>query len=453
MSGIGAFTSLFENVRRSGKEYKVLCPCHDDSDPSLFLTEKNGKVLFTCRAGCPKSDLVEFFRRAGVLSGGPIPGSYPETFKGQLILERYIYTDATGKPLFYICRTAGKGFPVHSPAGKWGMDGAKPVLYNLPAVIKASHIWIVEGEKDAETLTRMGLTGTTSPGGAVKWKIAFNCYFKAKDVVILPDNDDPGRQHADLVASSLHPIAKSVKILELPDLPAGGDVSDWAKGRDPVDAAEDLCRLADGATEWKPARPVVCLADVKPEKVGYLWKPYLPKRKVALFEGDPGGGKTFLMLAVSAGLSRGCLPGAPRMEPANTLFLSAEDGLADTIRPRLDDLEADVGRIFAPAHPLVLTEEGGFEQLEALIADCGPVLVVLDPLFAFTGPQVNIHRSNDSRAVMARLARIAEKSGTTIAAIRHLTNARIDHRFGNEGDFGRPERFSESFAIDPVQVE
>ena len=132
--GMVAFTSHRKSVRRSGKGWVALCPCHDDTDPSLSLQQKNGTVLFRCHAGCDQGDLVAFFRKVGVLSSGQDAGSLPEYYRDQLIVERYLYTDGSGKARFYVCRTAGKEFPVHSPEGKWGMDGARPVLYNLPAV-------------------------------------------------------------------------------------------------------------------------------------------------------------------------------------------------------------------------------------------------------------------------------------------------------------------------------
>ena len=190
--GMVAFTSHLKSVRRSGKGWVALCPCHDDTDPSLSLQQKNGTVLFRCHAGCDQGDLVAFFRKVGVLSSGQDAGSLPEYYRDQLIVERYLYTDGSGKARFYVCRTAGKEFPVHSPEGKWGMDGARPVLYNLPAVLKSESVWIVEGEKDVGTLKRMHLVGTTSPGGAGKWKKAFNHHLKGKNIVVLPDNDEPG---------------------------------------------------------------------------------------------------------------------------------------------------------------------------------------------------------------------------------------------------------------------
>ena len=97
---------------------------------------------------------------------GRAPGAFPESFRGQLITERYTYTDEAGKPLFYVCRTAGKEFPIHSPTGKWGRDGARLVLYNLAAVLKADDVFAVEGEKDVDKLTRMQLVGTTIARGS-----------------------------------------------------------------------------------------------------------------------------------------------------------------------------------------------------------------------------------------------------------------------------------------------
>ena len=108
-------------------------------------------------------------------------------------------------------------------------------------LVKAEYIWIPEGEKDVESLRKIGLTGTCNAGGALKWTEELNQYLRSDQrITILPDSDTPGRDHAKQVAQSLFGKVASVKVLELAGLPEKGDVSDWLQGRDPEAAAEEL---------------------------------------------------------------------------------------------------------------------------------------------------------------------------------------------------------------------
>jgi hypothetical protein len=114
-------------------------------------------------------------------------------------------------------------------------------------------VYIVEGEKDVDRLVSAGLAATTNPGGAGKWRPEFAAYFTGARVVILPDNDGPGRRHAEQIARTLHGIAVEVKIIALPSLPPKGDLSDWlAAGR----TLDELQRLVDDARPWRAASQV-----------------------------------------------------------------------------------------------------------------------------------------------------------------------------------------------------
>ena len=163
------------------------------------------------------------------------------------------------------------------------------------------------------------------------------------------------------------------------------------------------------------------MADVAPEPVTWLWPPYIPSGKLTLLEGDPGVGKSWVALAIATAVILGCgLPGQPPGVAANVLLASAEDGLGDTIRPRLDAMGADVSRIHAIDGPFTL-DDVGLPALEQAIVRVRPALVVLDPLVAYLGGALDIHRANETRHVMAALARLAEVHGLALLAVRHLT--------------------------------
>ncbi len=188
-------------------------------------------------------------------------------------------------------------------------------------------------------------------------------------------------------------------------------------------------RAKFGATALR----VVNMADVAPETVTWLWHPYIPKGKLTLIEGDGGIGKSWLSCAIACAVSNGRgLPNSEPFEAGNVLMLSAEDGLGDTLRPRLDAVGADVSRIYALAEPLTL-DAAGLLRLEAAIIEHAPQLVIVDPLFAFTGGKVDIHRANEARAVTAPIAAMAERHGCAIVAVRHLNKARGGGNAGNAG--------------------
>jgi len=169
---------------------------------------------------------------------------------------KYVYRDEEKNPLYRVVRKAGKKFFQQRWTGRgWenGLDGTRRVLYRLPALLEADAedpVFIVEGEKDADNLSELGLVATTNPGGAGKWNVVREAdgALAGRDCVIIPDNDEPGRQHARDVAHHLHGKASSVRILNLPALPDKGDVSDWLeKGG----SADQLLQLAMNTAEWQ----------------------------------------------------------------------------------------------------------------------------------------------------------------------------------------------------------
>lgn len=241
-----------KNVKQiKENQWQASCPAHDDKKPSLTATqEKDGKLLLYCHAGCSVNDITAAL-------GIEVRDLFPDKPARRDFVAVYDYKDEAGNLLFQVCRTVDKQFPQRRPDGRgewvYNLQGVKRTIYRLPEVLKAVKageiVFIPEGEKDADNLARLGLTATCNPGGAGKWKKEYTEYFHGARVVILPDNDGPGRKHADQVARSLYGKAKSVKILDLSDLPEKGDVSDWLQGGG---TKEDLLILAEEAPEWKP---------------------------------------------------------------------------------------------------------------------------------------------------------------------------------------------------------
>ncbi len=173
-------------------------------------------------------------------------------------------------------------------------------------------------------------------------------------------------------------------------------------------------------------KTIIRMSDVVAEKVEWLWHPYIPIGKVTLLEGDPGLGKSWFTMGLASYISsKKRLPGSNDRPEGKVLLMSAEDGLGDTIRPRLDALEADASRIYA-YNKSVYLDEDGFAEVEAQIEKVKPSLVIIDPIVAYMGSKVDLFRANETREIMMGLAHIAERNMCAILAVRHLTKGGKD---------------------------
>lgn len=171
------------------------------------------------------------------------------------------------------------------------------------------------------------------------------------------------------------------------------------------------------------------LASVDPAEVRWLYYPYLPAGKLTLLEGDPGVGKSWVSSALAAAVSRGepLIGSSSAPSPSNVLLLTAEDDLADTVRPRLEQMEADLNRIYGVDEALNLSDENGIDSLERLVQETSPALVVIDPIVAYLGGRVDMHKANQVRAVLAPIASLAAQYSTAVLIVRHLSKAGTGH--------------------------
>ena len=155
----------------------------------------------------------------------------------------YRYCDEGGAHLFDVVRRPGHKFLQRRADGQWTLRGVRRVLYRLPQLLAAPTqviVFICEGEKDADNLAALGFVTTTNPGGAGKWRADYSELLRGRPVVILPDNDVAGIEHAAKVRRALLRVAESVRVLQLPDLPPKGDVSDWLANGGSADALLEL---------------------------------------------------------------------------------------------------------------------------------------------------------------------------------------------------------------------
>ena len=295
--------SLLQNVTKTGDGWKACCPAHEDSNPSLSIKEgADGRVLVHCHAAActidqicekvglktadlfPKSPPVSTStepRRSQRKEGNRRPGEpkpdgevFGSSGKAVAELERqkrrkadrsWTYLDADGEPVGIILRwdlPGGKKDirPVSRHPDGWrigGMPDPRP-LYRLPELAGASQVYVTEGEKAADAARSLGLTATTSAHGSQSPGKTDWTPLTGKPVVILPDNDEPGRKYTATVAGilmNLDPPAV-VKVVNLPDLPDKGDIFDWVERRgdavEPEELRKQVEALTDSAEMWTP---------------------------------------------------------------------------------------------------------------------------------------------------------------------------------------------------------
>ena len=177
----------------------------------------------------------------------------------------------------------------------------------------------------------------------------------------------------------------------------------------------------------EPSKPetvkIIRMSDVELTPVEWLWKPYLPFGKLSVLQGNPGEGKTYFAMHLAAACTNGkLLPNMERMEPFNVIYQTAEDGLGDTVKPRLIEVGADLDRVLViddSEVQLTLSDE----RIEKAIIENNARLVIIDPIQAYLGADVDMNRANEVRPIFMRLGQVAQRTGCAILLIGHLNKA------------------------------
>lgn len=215
------------SARKVGSEWVALCPAHDDRNPSLSIRVRDGRVLVHCHAGCSQASVLAALRERGLWNTSP--SATDHVASNRVIVQTYDYLDEQSRLLYQICRYEPKTFRPRRPDGiggwSWGYANVRRVLYRLPAVLEAPIVFLVEGEKDVDRLFSCGFVATTNSGGSeAAWLTEYTESLRGREVVLIPDNDRPGRRRVLRIARALFGQAARLTILEL----AGAkDVSEW----------------------------------------------------------------------------------------------------------------------------------------------------------------------------------------------------------------------------------
>ena len=371
------------------------------------------------------------------------------------VVATYDYTDAAGQLVYQVQRKEDgsidpktgkprKSFIQRRPDGRGGwaydLQGVEPTLYRLPelheAIAQDTLVFIVEGEKKVDVLAEIGVPATCNSGGSKKWREEFAEHFAGADVVIMPDNDDPGREHAKVVAAALAGTAKRVRILDLPDLPAKGDVVDWLGKGGTIERLYDL--VASDARE--PGKePYVSPFHAVPfweiDNPGpqheWLIKGMETLGEVGLIAGESGTAKSFLALDQGMAIARGLSWMGRRVEQGVVLYNAGEGGMGFKTRLRAYREENGIPKdervpfILLPRTIDLYATEDHTDQLIAEIHHWAefcqaPVRKLYIDTFSASTPGADENAAKDMSVVLKRGKRIAEETGVQVSFVQHM---------------------------------
>jgi hypothetical protein len=478
-------------LKRKGKELVGPCPkCGGDDRFAVNIV----KQLFLCRKCGAKGNVIDLgvfldgsdFTHAVTALVGERPQAKPNGNASgkdegtveptQIGVGKWRYEDESGKLLFEVERVEyrypdgsfvlkdgkrKKTFRQRRPDPDWGdwiwnVEGVRVVPYRLPELLEAVGNWhpiaIVEGETKVDLLRSWGIPATCCAGGAGKWKAEHSAFLRGADVIILPDNDEAGRKHCDIVGALLQGIAASVRVLELPNLPAKGDVIDWAKAGGTVEQLHDL--IEREAKPWAPrseqAESNVEVVDDafdtgrngKPEsetaehdfplisfenivldtgRRNYSVKGLLPRSGLVVIWGPPKCGKSFWATDVGLHIALNWEYRGRRVQQATVVYIILEG--RHGFPARIDAFKQHHGVQSAPFHlitkPLDLVRKADalIASIEAQLGDERPGVVFLDTLNrSLVGSE---SKDEDMAAYIAAAGKIEEKFGCLVVIIHH----------------------------------
>lgn len=417
------------------------CPAHNsDSKTSLHITQApDGKCILYCFGGCKTEDIVQKLRLTMEDLFPPKPSPYRQQSR---IVAAYDYTDDAGQLLYQAIRKEPKDFVQRKPDGQgwiYKLNGVVRVLYRLPEVRKAVNtgqtIYIAEGEKDVDNLRALGLVATCNVGGAGKWQSTYSEALQGADVVILPDNDDPGARHGAHVARSLHGIARRVRKINLPGLPDHGDVSDWlAQGH----TADELARLVADAPDWSPVAVDNVHSTSQPSAdtptrryltedeidtlrpPTWLIKGTIPAGEVTLISGPGDAGKTFIVTDMMKRVA----------QYYPVMYGALEDAPGIRVRKRAWEIHHNKpknGNFLMWTQPLDLYDTASVDSFIAEVLPLGLRMITFDTLSRCLGG-ADENSNTDMAIVMSNCERIAHATGAAVVLLHHTTKDGVAYR-------------------------
>ena len=426
---VGRVLAHLPGARPNGRGWQAQCPAHNDDHASLSIAEgDDGRVLVKCHAGCPTAAILRAIR---LELRDLFPAANPTS---RAIQATYDYCDEHGALLFQVVRFVPKGFAQRRRDAigdwLWKLDGIRRVVYRLPDLQGKDAVFVVEGEKDAENLWRLGLPATTNAGGAGKWRTDYANQLRSagvKRVAVLPDNDPAGEAHGRQVARSCHDVGLIVRLLPLPGLAPKGDVSDWLRGHDKAALLEAVraCPVFDPSrlVASVPKLELTSLADLlaePDEATDWLVEDRIPAGAIVLLAGLPKAGKSTLARDLTYAIATG-QPwlGWPTHAGA-VWYLTFEDKRSEVRQhfTRMGATGTEPVRVFAGQAPSGMTG-----TLHELAATERPALIVVDTLQRL----IRAKDLNDYAEVTRcfdPLLRLARETGATLLLLTHSSTHR-----------------------------
>ena len=363
---------------------------------------------------------------------------------------RYRYDD-NGEKTFRVRRPDGHGESI------WNLDGVCRVPYKLPELLAApadTTVFLVEGEEDVDRLSGQGLVATTSDGGAGQWRAEFNSYFEGRPVVILPDNDRPGLRYAHGVARCLTGVAASIKVVELPSLAEGEDVSDWLNDRDTTAELEELVGSAPtfgtsespmlGDSEEKSAVTIIPSADIPPPDTGgenqELLGPFVPTSPcLVLMSGETSAGKTVYAYNMGYHMAEGVsLVGLTPPRPLRVLYVDLEN--PDSVhRYLVDTIGRSLNLAFVRDLRMTLDTPDGHAAFLDACRQYQPSVVFLDPL-SVVWPVRDENDNAEADRQMWGLKKMAVELDSTVVGLWNMGEGHVKEKFRARGATARLDR-------------
>lgn len=434
-----------EGVKARQSGYEALCPAHADNNPSLSLDEgEDGRALLHCFAGCSGEEIC---KAVGLELRDLFPNRHIPVSASTGHTEFYTYHDQAGYPLYKIKRTPDKQFYPYvydiekqEFKRKAGWFGQQRVPYHLDKITSSTKtVFWVEGEKDADLLSSLGLIATTSPGGSNGYVTGLAEYLAGRKVVVIPDNDSAGRKYAEKVAESLSGAAEKVKWLQLPGLPENGDTSDffdfggtkasfleYARKSPDFRSASETFTEADEGFEEEKVNPLTLLSmctlrDIPEQE--YLVNGLIPAGHPSMMFGDGGVGKSVLCLSMSCALAAG-LPDwlGFSLKQTNVLYLDYEMPFEEQVR-RARKIAKGLGLAQVPENLFYLagSPEYSWSDIKETCLGSEIGLLVVDSF----GPALagDMEASNDIIAYIRDFVKPLLNHGITVHFIDHQPKA------------------------------
>ena len=461
------------NAKQVNGQWVCSCPVpghgrgNGDKNPSLSITESDGRVLFHCHGGCDQRDVFDAVRARDLLPTTPKREEISFTQHQAPVLEKeWLYRTEDGDTLFTKRRyktndAKGKTYSIHrvDAQGKRiaGLKDTRIVPYNLPELLDAKTagraIYLVEGEKAADALVSIGAIATTSHTGAGSWPDEITQYFAGANIVVIPDHDEPGRLYARRAISRLLPVVKSIRYLDLDLMVEGDDAYEWvhhAKGtrkelaemakQAPVitkemtvtDSEQSIETTQPETESFNPTPQLLNIEawdTIKDEPVRWIIENVLPEKGFAALYGPPGSYKSFVALDIAEAVATGRQwMGNQVTNPGAVLYIAGEGhgGIGARIKAcKINHQTQDGAEIYVIRYQLNLRSSADdfnllMQSIDALIERTGIELrlVQIDTLArAFGGGNEN--DSQDMGAFIHNAGRLQRKLNCALMVLHH----------------------------------